>query len=138
MVDERENEVAFEDRRLAGVQPWREMDEWEESVFLRHLEVDFEGVERLRTLSGRPRVRTMDECGCLEFERSSGEAEPHRIVTDGYGPEHPDGSPFQTMLTLTGDGQLLWLEFHRFGGPATHLPDPGSLQLIRFGEDWPL
>jgi hypothetical protein len=132
MSEPPELRIEFEDRRLDEVQPWRQMDAWEESVLRRHLEVDFEGAEALRSEGAWPRVRAMDECGCLEFEREdSPKDEPHRIVTDGYGPDHPDGHPFQTMLTVSARNELLWLEFHRFGGAASHRPGPSSLKLIR-------
>ncbi len=103
MTESRRVRITFEDRRLSEIQPWRLLDEWEEAVLRRHLEVDFEPAEELRAVGTWPRVRTMDECGCLEFEGAS-DARPVRIVAEGYGPEHPDGMPFQTMLSLTASG----------------------------------
>jgi hypothetical protein len=134
MTDGSPLRVTFEDRRLSEIQAWRALDGWEEAVLRRHLEVDFDGVDDLRARTSWPRVRTTDECGCLEFERSAADLEPHRVVTDGYGPEHPDGTPFQTMLTLTASGELLWLEFHRYGGDGAHRPHPESVTVFPFGE----
>ena len=132
----RELRVTFEDRALDALPPWRELDPWEEAVLRRHLAVDFDVADRIRSLTHWPRVREMDECGCLEFELAGEPVTSYRIVTDGYGPNQTDGSPFQTMLSLTGDGRLLWLEFHRFGGDASFRPDPSALRLFRFGTGW--
>ena len=136
MSDLPDSHITFEDRPLDHTPPWRAPDDWEEGVLRRHLEVDFEGVETLRSRREWPRVREMDECGCLEFETIRDSPERHRIVTDGYWPEAPGGGPIQSMLSLSEDGELLWLEFHRFGGRAAHRPDVDSLTLFKFGGGW--
>lgn len=136
MTQRRRLRITFEDRPLDHIPLWRGLDAWEEAVLRRHLEVEFEGAETLRSRQEWPRVREMDECGCLEFEHDSETAEPHRIVTEGYWPDAPDSGPLQSMLSLTDDGHLLWLELIRFGGSDSYRPGPDSLQVFQFGTGW--
>ena len=122
--------IVFEDRRLDAEQPWRRIDEWEQSILERHLAVAFEGVKSLRSLPEWPRVRTLDECGCLEFEGHGDDST--YIVVEGFGPAHPTGEPFETLLSLDSKGRLFYLEFIRYGGPGDFRPSADLLSVAPF------
>lgn len=111
---------------------FREMTDYEHSVLARLLSVDFVGAEVLRELASAARVRTMDECGCLEFApRADGSKDGRRIVAYGRGPKDIDGIPVEITLTLRGD-DLLWLEFHRFSGRNDYWPQPDEWEVSRW------
>lgn len=103
------------------------MTEYERAVLDRLLQADFRGAEATRKLALNARVFTMDECGCLEFERPSTSTHGVKaeVVAEGVGPRDADGIPVDITLTLTGDHPL-WLEFHRYSGANDFWPDPGD------------
>lgn len=102
---------------------WRLLGEYERSVLGRLLEVPFPERDAIRGQVADLRVRTMDECGCIEFAQGQRERGEPRVVAEGSGPRDAEGTPVIVTLTLRGE-RPLWLEFHRFGGANDFRP-PG-------------
>jgi hypothetical protein len=118
---------AFDEAEAAANAEWRQLSRYEREILDLLLSVQFEGCGRLKRESVRVRCRTIDRCGCIEFEPGAELAErnPSQIVSEADGPELPDGGKVNLMLATRG-GHLLWLEFQRSGTNVTFFPPAGE------------
>lgn len=94
---------------------WRDLVDYERAI----LDLLLAVIPEDERPSVPPRVRAMDECGCLEFDVDDEEAPLEvRSIAEYLVSEQ---LPIQVMLT-TRANQVFWLEFHRFGGDVTLRP----------------
>jgi len=129
--------VEFADERFtpeeAGAnQSWRLPTDYERSILDRLLEVDFPGRPAVAAEARDCRVRQMDRCGCIEFQSGAESDGELAIVAEGSGPRDEHGAPIEVMLTLRA-GHLLWLEFHRYGGPSDFRPPARAFEVVPWG-----
>lgn len=76
-----------------------------------------------------PKVRTMDECGCIEFQPGDNLPGEPVVLAEASIPESHPLHPLD--ITLTGQGvRALWLEFHHYGFDRSRRPDPTDLIVV--------
>ena len=107
------------------------MTSYERALLDRLLSVHSAAHESTLQESSFVRVRTLDACGCIEFEDGARSPGPVRIVAEAFGPADHNGIPLEVMLSVAGP-HLLWLEFIRYGGDNQFWPPVEAFEIIEF------